>query len=764
MPKFTKLANIVPSQLPKHIQEDYPTFTSFLKAYYEYLDNQKLTRSLEYLRDPDQTLDAFIGHLKNEVAVLAPQLSKDRFFLKHTKESYVARGSEEAYKCLFRFLYNKEVEINYPSEKIFKISGGQWEQDVSFFLKVDAGDAYSLQNDYLYINDIKTIGTKNHTHRVYVKKVRPVTSVEGVYEVFIEKNFYGNLDIGDTVDYKGVVGTLLPTPAKVKITTKGSGFKVGQIFSVDTSIASGCKVKVVRIDANGGLEQVQIIAFGYGYKKDFDYNISRFQALQSSQAVRGLTIQRQDVLSNSKDSGYINKVSYHGEGYSSGDYVGDVLADFYYNNYAEEIEQIVATLRIQLGALARYPGYYASSNSLISDDSFIQDGEYYQDFSYVLRIDEKLTSYRDAVLQTLHPVGRKLFGDYLVETEYSLTYEISNPVIRILIPQFSESIEAVEMTEYGVFAMVKPLESLMDPMTDLINTKDVTKEFSPSFNNGDSFDTSFIRTNLTLKSLPTLEVIGDELATAEQKDTFTMNDTGTVEGAGAETSLVIRNISKPLTDSQSISESHIVDYSKTFSKVYDSFGLLVYDTTEYVVSADTAIKGIEKPLDDSISEPTDSSVYLFGKALSDSTDEATESTSYAMAKSLSDVLDSSLFGETVTSIIAKPLTETFLATDVAPLTFNKYLTDSVSLDDTSFVAQLIRNLSDEVLTDDSTLSYAMGSPKTDTTTVSDVPAYGISKSFADTTINNDSGYVQLNPFSSDVSYFAEAYRDSRTTF
>lgn len=519
--KFTKLANIVPSQLPAFVQEDYPTFVAFIKAYYEFLDNQGISRNIEYLRDIDTTLPNFVDHLKSELAITAPALANDRFFLKNTKSTYVAKGSRESYECLFRLLYNKNVQIDYPGERVIRASGGEWVQDISFFLRVTEGDVYTLQNDYLYIYTTTTKGAALHRHRVYVKKIQRVESTSDVYEVFISKNFNGDLNPGDSVNYNGVVGTVEKTTSNMSIIKSGSGFKVGQTFHITTSVSSGCVIKVTKVDSVGGILQIEKISFGIGYQKDFYFQLTDTGA--EPYVPQSYAIQK-DVITDVVDAGIINRTDYYTWTAGSGSYVGQVIGDFYSNNSSEELEQTAAVLHVKLGAIARYPGYYKSSTSLISEDSYIHDGDYYQDFSYILKIDQKLTAYQDAVYSCLHPVGRKLFGDYLIEAEYALEYEISNPVIRILIPQYSESDESVvtDIDELTSFLMNKPLTSsaisgdlkpyykMIKVLSESIPTPDDSKEYyhftkvaAPESVNATSFNSYSITKPLPIEYVPT---------------------------------------------------------------------------------------------------------------------------------------------------------------------------------------------------------------------------------------------------------------------
>ena len=128
MKKYINLKDKAYQNLPDFVKSDYPTFIAFLQAYYEFLDKRKTTRNLDYIKDIDNTLPEFIEEIKKEIASVVPQLSNDKLFLKNTKDVYISRGSEESYKLLFRLLYSKNVDIEYPRDKILKPSDGEWVQ------------------------------------------------------------------------------------------------------------------------------------------------------------------------------------------------------------------------------------------------------------------------------------------------------------------------------------------------------------------------------------------------------------------------------------------------------------------------------------------------------------------------------------------------------------------------------------------------------------------------------------------------------------
>jgi len=102
-----KLSSLLPSQVPEFVREDYTTFIEFLKAYYEFVE-QNYDPQFTKLKDLDTTLDSFIDQFKNELAHNIPYtVVNERFLLEKIKDQYLAKGSEASFKLLFKILFNK---------------------------------------------------------------------------------------------------------------------------------------------------------------------------------------------------------------------------------------------------------------------------------------------------------------------------------------------------------------------------------------------------------------------------------------------------------------------------------------------------------------------------------------------------------------------------------------------------------------------------------------------------------------------------------
>jgi len=427
-----KLSNIVQRQFPEHIRENYPLLVEFVKLYYEFLQ-QSQNQELEKIRDIDTSLDEFIDNFKAELAKHVPldNVSDKRLLLKNIREFYLSRGSEQSYKFLFKTLFAKEAELFYPSTQVLRVSDGKWKQDVSIFLRVTG----TTQTLFPLEGKFVTITTATKTINTYVSKV--VEYASDIYEVFIEREYQNNIIVDSIVSSKinniTYTGIVLPCPTKVSIFQEGTGFKVGDIFSLKTALGRGCTIKITKIGSNGGIKAIQIVSFGLDYVSTFYSYLSSekdiaYEYIHPARLNHPTpwTPSYTDPLDHTTNYGYASKQiyfyddvnipietsSYGGDRlYADGSYVGEIVGSFF-DESKNELKEELAIIQIDLGAVAKYPGYYSTSDGFISDEMYIHDGEYYQAFSYVIKVEEELRKYADIVKALIHPAGMKLFAEY----------------------------------------------------------------------------------------------------------------------------------------------------------------------------------------------------------------------------------------------------------------------------------------------------------------------------------------------------------------
>jgi len=541
-----KISSVLPSQVPEFVREDYSTFIDFIKAYYEFLD-QNYDPQFTTLRDLDSTLDSFIQYFKNELAHNIPYtVVNERFLLSKIKDQYLAKGSEASFKLLFKILFNKEVVVDYPSRQILRASDGKWNQDVSVFVYVNAGDPEDI------VGKIVDVVTATKILRIQVDKRQYVeieveNSVqisENIYELFIDRRFFGNITIGDKLRYSNIFdATVLATTSKVEIQRVGKKFKVGELYEVRNGLGVGSVLKVTRVNETGGIESLDFVKYGIGYTTDFTATLLPYGGVSATSAgSTGLVISGSspstaiafsETLNGFFEQGTINTTNYNVTSYWDGTYVGETVREFFVDNkYTILDADEPAVIKVTLNSLAKYPGYYTTNDGFLDDAIFIQDSRYYQAFAYVLKIDERLDTYRSAVKTLLHPAGMALFGEFDIRNEFD-TGTLLEFALKYLILAAQDEVQT----------------------DDAISTKGVSKPLETHFlNNGTTADTSSVTmssetgTNST-RTVPFL-VTTKAIATHYLNDGVTA-DTSSVTmssetGTNSTRTVPYADISKPL--------------------------------------------------------------------------------------------------------------------------------------------------------------------------------------------------------------------------
>lgn len=142
------ISSVIPDQFPDFVRtgyfdsftgSEYSKIVDFMRAYYEWLEttNQAINRSnrLVHDRDLDATLDEFLSYLKSEFAINIPNqsLGDKRLVYRHIKDFYRSKGSPASFKFLFRLLFNKDIEVEYP--EYLSASESSWTSQESMRVK-----------------------------------------------------------------------------------------------------------------------------------------------------------------------------------------------------------------------------------------------------------------------------------------------------------------------------------------------------------------------------------------------------------------------------------------------------------------------------------------------------------------------------------------------------------------------------------------------------------------------------------------------------
>lgn len=76
-------------------------------------------------------------------------------------------------------------------------------------------------------------------------------------------------------------------------------------------------------------------------------------------------------------------------------------------------------------------GYYNSTRGFLSDSKYIQDGEYYQEYSYEIQSSMPFETYSNLLKEVLHVAGTKVFGRVKTATNANVNISVANSSVTI---------------------------------------------------------------------------------------------------------------------------------------------------------------------------------------------------------------------------------------------------------------------------------------------------------------------------------------------
>ena len=477
-----KISSLVASQVPEFVRSDYTTFVDFLETYYRFLEQdqgaQELIQNAASYADIDRTADSFVQYFLKTYANNIPQniLANKRLLVKRIKDLYESKGSELSYKLLFKILYDSTVTVKHPYDTVLRPSDGTWDQRVSVRVRIVSGNPLDLTDRYL---DLSKNGV------IYKNPIiRAKILTGGVYELFLKPVKIPPYAVGDTVtvsDKDGVVftGTIDPTTTDISILRAGSGFKRGQVFTVNIAGAVDTIVKITAVTASGGVDKFKIINFGYNFTEDVTVNL-----------YRDLTVvaRTTDFVTNTNaafDSGTIigiltitNPDRYFDTEYveASGLYNGYPIKTFSDipagsgsttggDQTLEAGDQTAAILNFKIGAVARYTGQYTTNRGFPSDpDVRLQDGGLYQPFAYQLVTQLNIETFYDVLTKLVHPAGMSMYNERVIYSSADLNANVSISTLAFILLSF---IDNFTPEDSDVFTMNKPVNDLTDSSTDV---------------------------------------------------------------------------------------------------------------------------------------------------------------------------------------------------------------------------------------------------------------------------------------------------------
>ena len=490
----------IESLIPRQLIADAGGLIEFLKEYYKFLNQDEgpshILNNILANRDLDTVVDAFLGLVEKELGggFTTKLVANKTNLYKNIVQFYQAKGSTESFRLLFRLLYDTEIDISFPKEKILIASDGRWVQQTSIFIEITEGDPFDL-----FANIIE-ISTPTRVIEVEVERIKRVDETM-YYEIFITRdNNTGAIVTGATIDAYGVKATVVNSLNIGEIISKGSGFETAQYVDIVEGSGTGTKLKVSVVGDGGTLESFKFISFGVGYSSEF----------------YGMIIPRAEV------SGGVDFVI-------STDPEADAIT------YPTR-----AIIKFTESVLAQYQGEYSANNGFLSDDIYLQDNRFYQQFSYLIRSSQQFDSYKNILNQTIHPAGMAAFGAFEINNTFDLSRNL-DALRRYFVNRLED---VVDTTDVNNWLLNKPVSDtaitsdnnvyhLTKPRSDIASiTEAEIKEFTKSLSDNTTISDEIAIQLFIMRFLSDTTSLSDLAVFSYSKrstEVINSNDSGVIE-------------------------------------------------------------------------------------------------------------------------------------------------------------------------------------------------------------------------------------------
>ncbi|AMQ65900.1 baseplate wedge subunit protein [Stenotrophomonas phage vB_SmaS-DLP_6] len=260
----------IASQLPRIYREEGPMFVSFLKAYYEFLEqsNGVLAESrnlLEY-RDIDTTLPEFIVYFKNKYMTGVPDnlMGDSRTLQKHIKEIYGSKGTVRGLELVFRLLADQNIEVYYPGDDILKPSDGVWIKPTYLEVSVNAANVLLIGEQITGRESGATAIVEDFQLRYINRRQINVLYLSNVRGNFKTGELLLNPICEDPLQSPAVIGSM----TNILVNESGFDYNVGDVLEVIGGSGILGKAVVSNTSPRSGSVEFAIRDGGSGYAND----------------------------------------------------------------------------------------------------------------------------------------------------------------------------------------------------------------------------------------------------------------------------------------------------------------------------------------------------------------------------------------------------------------------------------------------------------------------------------------------------------------
>ena len=354
---------------PSFYQDYAPKLIEFFGLWIDWLNEKNnsayIIDHLSSERDIDESIDAYKTHIKDKILKDYPEsIASDlKLLLKNIFYLYNAKSSIKSYDFLFRCLFNSPASISYPKRYMLRASDGRWDvQQCMYTIGENLAQSITLYDSWMIKGDTSGASAYiNGTTDILVQKTEERS--DGIHpSIVISYIDDRRLSVGQQVTIDGVFNT------------------ISRIQFVDGKYHISLKEKTEEISKGTNIildDSIIAIVLDKSYC-EFKHTI---------------------ILDNHTSNVLLNSV------------IGVFLEGEHLTLINPETGEIVNIPDLCVGTVSEVRLQQNATNGQISSDMVIQDGDYYQDFSYIIHSSVSIHKWRTLVKTLIHPAGLQMFAE-----------------------------------------------------------------------------------------------------------------------------------------------------------------------------------------------------------------------------------------------------------------------------------------------------------------------------------------------------------------
>tara|TARA_R110002074_G_scaffold123683_1_gene259444 strand:- start:60568 stop:64092 length:3525 start_codon:yes stop_codon:yes gene_type:complete len=296
-----KLSPVIENQIPEFVRDEYPLFASFIKKYYEYMDDNDATYGMNpnnVLNTIQDRLDVDFNDANEETSTdFLEQFFEDygkdfpismagdkRLLVKNIRDFYTSKGTAKAVENLFKIMYNENIEVFVPNTHVLRPSDNTWTREYvvkvyeNIFLPfLDPGatifDPAEFEGKEIVISHFESIGsvTNRKERKANVSQVKKISfTVPQAYELTLDLPVdYVIPGVGSGATFTAVIGGKIASTGTVSAadSNRTSGtYTIGASDYTTSGNGTGATFSIV-VDGSGSAE-ITTTGVGLDYAPD----------------------------------------------------------------------------------------------------------------------------------------------------------------------------------------------------------------------------------------------------------------------------------------------------------------------------------------------------------------------------------------------------------------------------------------------------------------------------------------------------------------